>query len=83
MGLKKLSSNTGGVGKVEGTLEDNYIVFCRQAPDFCTPKFHILKRIVPQFREKTECLKQQLASLIDHFDRCFPHTTGEGLQLWF
>jgi hypothetical protein len=83
VGLKKLSPNTGGGGRVEGTLEDDFIVFCRQAPDFCTPKFHILKRIVPQFREKTECLKQQLASLIDHFDRCFPHTTGEGLQLWF
>ena len=27
--------------------------------------------------------KNLLPSLCDHFDRCFFHTTGEGLQLWF
>jgi hypothetical protein len=52
---------------------------CRQA----TPKLHILKRIVPQVREKEEDLKHQLPSVFDHFDRCFSHTTGEGLQIWF
>ena len=41
VGLLKLSSNTSGGGKVEGTLEDNFIVFCRHVPDFCTPKFQI------------------------------------------
>jgi hypothetical protein len=28
-------------------------------------------------------LKNQLPSLVDLFDRCFSHTPGEGLQLWF
>ena len=28
-------------------------------------------------------LKNTLPVLVDHFDRCFSHTTGEGLQLWF
>ncbi len=28
-------------------------------------------------------LENQLPSLVDLFDRCFFHTTGEGLQLWF
>ena len=27
--------------------------------------------------------KNLLPSLCDHFDRCFTHTTGEGLHLWF
>ena len=28
-------------------------------------------------------LKVLLPSIVDLFDRCFPHKTGEGLQLWF
>ena len=27
--------------------------------------------------------ENQLPSLVDLFDRCFSHTTGEGRQLWF
>ncbi len=68
MGLKRLSSKTGGGCKVEGTLEANFLVFWRQVRDFCTPTFRILKRIVPQVREKPEGLKGQLASLVEHFD---------------
>ncbi len=29
------------------------------------------------------CVKNQFPGLVGHFDRCFPHTTGEGLELLF
>ncbi len=49
---------------------------------FVPQNFHIYKRSGHKFPRFSGGLKHQLPSLVDLFDQCFPHTTGEGLQLW-
>ena len=79
---KKVFRWEGGGEGCEGCLRFTILRFLCFGLLSCTLKWDDL------FLKKIWCplqkwgLKNQLASLVDHFDRCFSHTTGEGLQLW-
>ena len=77
--LKSLSCNVGGARVDEGALREMILGFVVEHLIFGTQNFYIYKRKSPKCPRISGVLKRQLPSIIDFFDRCFSHTTGEGL----
>ena len=81
--LKSLSCNVGGGRGDEGALREMILGFVVEPLIFGTQNFYIYKRKSRKSPIFFGGLKHQLPNLTDLFDRCFSHTTGEGLQLRF
>jgi hypothetical protein len=79
---KKMNGREGGGGEgCKGFVVDYFFEFFISWATFVYPKMGRFVPINSESATSKRVLKTQPLSLIDHFDRCFPHTPGEGLVL--
>ncbi len=80
---KKFIHGKGGGEGCEVYWRITFFCFSCVGQLSCTLKWSDLFLKLFWFPVQKWGLENQLPSLVDHFDRYFFHTTGEGLQLWF